>query len=84
MTIIRAIKRDDLEAIAGLGRPYLLTRSAVLSWALGERGDDGVAPRAKPDGPTRGAPAAADSDTLRISEAALIRRRSMAPKRRAV
>jgi hypothetical protein len=82
MTVIRAIKRGELEAISGLGRPYLLTRSVVLAWALGEDdGDkDGAAVATPPPDPNP--PAAADPDR-RISHEALVRRRAMTPKRKA-
>ena len=79
VTIIRALRRGELEALLGLGRPYLMTRSAVIAWALGERGDDTAALSADAPAPTP----EPDADSRPVSDAAIIRRRSMTPKRKA-
>jgi hypothetical protein len=84
LTVIRAIKRGELEALHGLGRPYVLTRSAVIAWALGP--NDPAHDRApddpeKPLGPKPAA--AAKPDERHVSSATLERRRAMPAKRRA-
>lgn len=84
LTVIRAIKRGELDALHGLGRPYVLTRSAVIAWALGP--DDPALVRAAddPGTPLDPAPAgAAGPGERRVSSAALERRRAVPAKRRA-
>lgn len=81
LTVVRAIKRGALEAIDGLGRPYLVTRSAVIAWALGA-GPAAVAPTEDVEdvGPPR-TPGPVPAGRA-VSQRALDRRRAMAPKRR--
>jgi excisionase family DNA binding protein len=92
VTVTRAIKRRDLAALHGLGRPYRMTRSAVIAWLLGSERPDAAAPPSADRGPVPGergaASAATDASERRppaprkVSPAALSRRRSMRRKRR--
>ena len=93
VSVIRAIKRGELAGLDGLGRPYLMTRSAVIAWALRPDAPP-AAPRREQNGRHDTAPAPSDdagdgdggepSATQRrgVTQAALDRRRAVAPKRR--
>jgi excisionase family DNA binding protein len=81
VSVIRAIKRGELAALDGLGRPYLMTRSAVIAWALGadQRDEPAIAPSrdagdGDPDEPN-------PTHRRGVTKAAVGRRRAMAPKR---
>lgn len=84
--VTRAIKRGRLHALSGLGRPYVLTRSAVIAWALGAD-DDAPPPVSEPPAPTAAQGSARGSgdpaaQPRRIPQAAIDRRLATMPKRR--
>ena len=90
VTINRAIKSGELEALDGLGRPWRIARAAVIAWALGEtprsEGRDEIdeaRPRPAAHDEAEVARDAAPARPMRVPADAVARRRAMAAKRRA-
>lgn len=82
-SVHRAIRRGDLASLSGLGRPYVMTRSAVITWALGDalRTTDSAVSTAP--APVRDMLPETGTSPASVSRVAVQRRRAMASKRKA-